>query len=66
MEKLLNPSEVALILGIHEESVRRSFRDGRLPGAFLLGSRWKISESDLVKYIGFKKSKATIDVNNML
>lgn len=48
--KLLTTEEVAEILGMHEESVRRLCRQGKIPCKKVLG-RWKVDQSDLEKWI---------------
>ncbi len=46
-EKFLTPEEVAKLLGLHVESVRRLLRKGGIKGEKFGGS-WRIRESDLI------------------
>ena len=48
--KLLTTEEVAKILQIHNESVRRKCRDGGLP-CIKVGRHWRIREDDLNKWL---------------
>ena len=47
--KLYTPEEAAEILKIHEETVRRYLREGRLKGRKIGG--WKIREQDLIDFV---------------
>lgn len=37
-------------LDIHPESVRRLFRDGRMPGAFKFGNKWLVQRDKLEQF----------------
>ena len=55
MEKLLNTKEVADVLRVHTNAVRKYIESGQLK-AFKLGNHnkkrhWRIKESDLEKFI---------------
>jgi len=56
MEKQLNVNQVAEILGLHENTVRDYFQAARFPGAYKIGSDWRISESDLERWVACKKN----------
>lgn len=56
--RYLQTKEIAAKLGCRTDSVRRMFREGRLPGAFKLGGvrgRIRISESDLKRLVKSRK-----------
>ncbi len=51
-DELLTPDEVAKILKVHSETVRRWLREGTLSGIKLGQSlRWRIKREELDRYI---------------
>lgn len=51
-DRVLDVPAVARILGRSEQTIRRYFRQGLIPGAkHLAGGRWIILESDLDAYL---------------
>jgi len=44
-----SPAEVAQLLGLHPEHVRKMIRTGKLPAA-KMGGAWRVSRSDLEAY----------------
>ena len=50
MEKLLTPEDIAEILGIHIETVRRFAREGRLVGV-KIGLDWRFKREDVEEFI---------------
>ena len=55
MEKQLKVEQIAEILGLAEDTVRDYFQGSRFPGAYKLNWEWRLSESDLERWIAFKK-----------
>ena len=55
MDKYYTVDEIALILDLDGNTVRRYFREARFPGGFKIGSSWRLSEADLKKWINAKK-----------
>ena len=55
MDKYYTVDEIALILDLDGNTVRRYFREKRFPKAFKIGSSWRLSEADLKKWIDAKK-----------
>lgn len=49
-EKFMTPREVAEILQINEQTVRRYLREGKLKG-LKIGHTWRISEKQLQEFI---------------
>lgn len=43
----LNPTEAAAHLGVHEQTIRRWAREGKLRGRLTPGGHWRFSEADL-------------------
>lgn len=56
MLKLLSTKEVAHILGLHEQVVRRYIRKGILP-AIKLERKYRIDEEDLNNWLEERKTK---------
>lgn len=56
MPKLLSTKEVANILGLHEQVIRRYIRKGILP-AIKLERKYKIDEEDLNHWLEERKTK---------
>lgn len=54
MDPMLTVSEVARILNVTEEAVRRWLRDGDLDGTHI-GSEWRVSQADLQEFINRNK-----------
>jgi len=44
-KKYLTPNEVGHRLGIHRNTVTAMIKDGRFPGSFVIGTRWRVPES---------------------
>lgn len=57
MPKLLSTKEVANILGLHEQVIRRYIRKGILP-AIKLERKYKIDEGDLNRWLEERKTGA--------
>lgn len=53
--KLLTTEEVAEVLQMHNESVRRKCRSGEIP-CIKVGRHWRIKEADLVEWLEEKKA----------
>ena len=54
--RLLSVSEVAEILKVSNEFVRRLIRQGSIPGR-KIGREWRVEESELLKYVrDYRKS----------
>lgn len=47
----LSPSEAAEFLGVHEATVKRWAKDGKLRGIRTPGGWWKFSEADLEAFL---------------
>ncbi|MBA7491867.1 hypothetical protein ES702_02415 [subsurface metagenome] len=54
MEKLLSTREVAKILGLHEQVIRRYIQKGILP-AIKLERKYRIDEKDLTDWLEKRK-----------
>ena len=50
MEEVLTTHEASEFLKIHEKTVCRLARDGRIPGN-KIGGEWRFMKSDLVRWI---------------
>ena len=50
-DKLLTISEVAIIIQVGAETVRRHLRSGKLRGV-KVGGQWRVRESELSKFVG--------------
>ena len=50
MENVYTPAEVADILKVSVETVKRHLREGTLKG-FKVGTRWRVKESDLKEFM---------------
>jgi len=48
-DRLLSPEEVADILGVHIETVRRLLRSGKIRGK-KFGKFWRIKESEILDF----------------
>lgn len=57
MTKLLSTKEVANILGLHEQVIRRYIRKGILP-AIKLERKYRIDEKDLSNWLEERKTGA--------
>lgn len=58
MEEIyLTAEDVAKKLRKSYDSVLRLFRQREMPGSFKVGGEWRISQSDLEKYIEAQKQK---------
>ena len=56
-DRLLNIHEVAEILRVSAETVRRFLRTGKLTGV-KFGRGWRVRESELAKFVGNGKDKS--------
>ncbi len=59
-KKYLTPNEVGHRLGIHRNTVTAMIKDGRFPGSFVIGTRWRVPESaydSFVRNQGFPPKK---------
>ena len=45
--RLLSPAEAAMRLGVHVKTLTRAARQGRVPGARLVGRAWRFDPSQL-------------------
>ena len=48
---LMRPEHMAAALGWHVEYMRRLCREGTIPGAFKVGSRWFCSKRDFLAWV---------------
>lgn len=55
MEKLMNITEAAGILGVNNDTMRRKVREGEIPGVYLNSRAIRIRKKDLEKYITDKR-----------
>lgn len=51
MTSLLTVSEVAALLRMHPESIRRLVREGRIPGAKKLCGSWRFNAELIAKWL---------------
>lgn len=56
--KYLSVLEVAEMLGLHEESVRKLVREGRLP-AFKAGRSWRFDQEELIAWRKRQRASGT-------
>ena len=56
--RLLTAEEVAEWVGMHPESIRRSAREGRLPGR-KVGGEWRFRPEDLDAIFGDEEDEKT-------
>lgn len=54
VHQLLTPAEVAEILQVDEQTVRRYLREGKLRG-LRIGNRWRVDQADLEAFIQANK-----------
>lgn len=47
------PDEVAELLHTSVQNVQKLARDGELPGAFLVGTRWRFNTRELLAHVGY-------------
>ena len=50
MNNIYTPEEIAEILKVEPDTIRRYLRDGKLKG-FKVGNHWRIKEEDLQEFI---------------
>ncbi|MCE9566999.1 MAG: helix-turn-helix domain-containing protein [Planctomycetes bacterium] len=62
-EALMTPREVAIYLGMHEETIREALREGRLPGV-RLGRSWRVPARLLNEWIGRRAQSGERSVTN--
>ena len=55
MEQLMKVDEVAEILQIHEKTVKKWLREGKIQG-IKLGKSWRIEKEELKEYLNKKKT----------
>ena len=48
-DELLGVDDVAALLHLHDQTIRRYFRDGVIPGAMRIGWQWRIPRSVLIR-----------------
>ena len=53
--ELLNPSEVAVLLGLSRDRVLRHLRQKRLPG-FKFGKQWLVRRCNLERFLAMKEA----------
>lgn len=56
MPQLMRASDIAGLAQLHLEVVQRKIREGYFPGAFKLGSRWRIPREDVVAFLHGEKA----------
>jgi excisionase family DNA binding protein len=60
MDYDLNPTEAAQRLGIHEDTLKRYARDGKIAAFRTPGGWWKFSQADLDAFIEAGRSETTV------
>jgi excisionase family DNA binding protein len=56
MSELLTIDQVAKILGVNRDTVRRYIHKGELPVIKLTPKTWRVSRDDLIEFLNRKKS----------
>lgn len=50
LPRVLNVKEVATYLHVHESSIYRLLKHGKLPGAFKMGSDWRFERVEIDRW----------------
>lgn len=60
MEKVFTPEQTAELLHVATKTIKDWLRSGELPG-IKVGRQWRVTESDLQKYIDLRKGQSVHD-----
>lgn len=51
MDEFLSSEDLCRYLKLHKRSVQKLLQEGRIPGAFKIGNRWRIPRSSFEDFV---------------